>query len=573
MCKSICPGRQQPTIEFIAVNFINAGVVRHYARRWILVAVIPAVLVAMLGYARTASVPKTYQATAVMYVQKSTSPGQGGGGAIDVYASTALASSYSQMVGYGVIARRASRLLANKYPGYQVGGVSSQQTGQGTQALTQQASSQLVTVSVADTQPQRAIDAANAVVTAFIQTVQSIEQAKYSADLRALNQQLTSVTATINDLNRRIHQNSAGPSGLDTLRSSLVGYQITQQTLLASYNTFRIQADEDLHSVTPFAPADAAGLVGPHPSRTALLYGFAALLLLSGALFAFETFNDLPRTPSEIEDVVGAPILGTVQRFNSARGTPQLVTATRPRSPMAESYRLIRTNIQFTNIDNPPRTVLVTSALPTEGKSTTAANLAEVFAQSGLSVTLIDGDMRRPSLHKVFDVDGRRDGLTSLLVGNQMNGSAPAATSQPNLRMVPSGPIPPNPADLLGSHRMQSLIRHFREQSDLVIVDTPPILAVADAAILSTMVDGVILVCDPNKTKRRDLRHAREAIDAVGGKILGLVVNRLHPRGGMYYYYGNSNYNYGSVKDSGTPSGAPDRDRSRSRRKRERAER
>ena len=555
------------------MNFINAGVVRHYARRWILVAVIPAVLVAMLGYARTASVPKTYQATAVMYVQKSTSPGQGGGGAIDVYASTALASSYSQMVGYGVIARRASRLLANKYPGYQVGGVSSQQTGQGTQALTQQASSQLVTVSVADTQPQRAIDAANAVVTAFIQTVQSIEQAKYSADLRALNQQLTSVTATINDLNRRIHQNSGGPSGLDTLRSSLVGYQITQQTLLASYNTFRIQADEDLHSVTPFAPADAAGLVGPHPSRTALLYGFAALLLLSGALFAFETFNDLPRTPSEIEDVVGAPILGTVQRFNSARGTPQLVTATRPRSPMAESYRLIRTNIQFTNIDNPPRTVLVTSALPTEGKSTTAANLAEVFAQSGLSVTLIDGDMRRPSLHKVFDVDGRRDGLTSLLVGNQMNGSAPAATSQPNLRMVPSGPIPPNPADLLGSHRMQSLIRHFREQSDLVIVDTPPILAVADAAILSTMVDGVILVCDPNKTKRRDLRHAREAIDAVGGKILGLVVNRLHPRGGMYYYYGNSNYNYGSVKDSGTPSGAPDRDRSRSRRKRERAER
>ncbi len=552
------------------MNFINAGVVRHYARRWTLVAVIPAVLLAMLGYVRTASEAKTYQATAVMYVQKSTSSGQGGAGAIDVYASGLLAGSYSQMIGYGVIARRASRLLANKYPGYQVGGVSSQQKGVGPQSATQ-----LVTASVTDIQPQRAIDAANAVVTAFIQTIQSIEKAKYAADLRTLNRQLASGTAIINDLNRRISQYSGDPSGLASLRDSLGSYQITQQTLLTSYSTFRIQADEDLHSVTPFAPADAAGLVGPHPSRTAALYGFAALLVLSGALFAFEYFNDLPRTPNEIEDVVGAPILGTVQRFNSGRGASQLVTASRPRSPMAESYRLIRTNIQFTNIDNPPRTVVVSSALPAEGKSTTAGNLAEVFAQSGLSVTLIDADMRRPSLHKIFDIDGRRDGLTSLLVGNQMNGSAPAATSQPNLRMVPSGPIPPNPADLLGSHRMQSLIRHFREQSDLVIVDTPPVLAVADAAILSTMVDGVILVCDPNKTKRRDLRHAREAIEAVGGKILGVVVNRLHPRGGMYYYYGNYNYNYGSVTDDGASSGtgAPDRERSRTRRKRKRAER
>lgn len=557
------------------MNFINVGVLRHYARRWSLVAVIPAVLVALLGYGRTASQPKTYQATAVMYVQKSTSSGQGGAGAVDIYASNALAGSYSQMIGYGVIARRASQLLANKYPGYQVGGVSSQQQSQAPQSALQQSATQLVSVSVTDTQPQRAVDAANAVVTAFIQTVQSIERAKYAADLRTLNLNLTSSNSIIKDLNRRIKQYTGDPSGLAALRQSLDSNQIAQQTLFASYNTFRLQADEDLHTVTPFAPADAAGLVGPHPSRTAALYGFAALLLLSGALFAFEYFNDLPRTPSEIEDLVGAPILGTVQRFNSGRGASQLVTASRPRSPMAESYRLIRTNIQFTNIDNPPRTVVVTSALPAEGKSTSAANLAEVFAQSGLSVTLIDGDMRRPSLHKIFDIDGHRDGLTSLLVGNQMNGNAPAVASQPNLRMIPSGPIPPNPADLLGSHRMQSLIRHFREQSDLVMVDTPPVLAVADAAILSTMVDGVILVCDPNKTKRRDLRHAREAIEAVGGKILGLVVNRLHPRGGMYYYYGNYNYNYGSVTDDGVSSVASDpaRDGGRSRRKRERAER
>jgi len=557
------------------VSFINAGVLRHYARRWALVAVLPAVLVALLGFARTASEPKMYQATAVMYVQKSASSGQGGAGAVDIYASNALAGSYSQMIGYGVIARRASQLLANKYPGYQVGGVSSQQQGQAPQSALQQSASQLVTVSVTDTQPQRAVDAANTVVTAFIQTVQSIEKAKYAVDLRTLNQQLTSVSNNINDLNLRIQRYSGDPSGLATLHSSLDSYQISQQALRASYNTFRIQADEDLHSATPFAPAVAAGLVGPHPSRTAALYGFVALLLLSGALFAFETFNDLPRTPSEIEDVVGAPILGTVQRFNSGRGSSQLVTATRPRSPMAESYRLIRTNIQFTSIDSPPRTVVVTSALPAEGKSTTAGNLAEVFAQSGLSVTLIDGDMRRPSLHKIFDVDGRRNGLTSMLVGNQMNGSAPPATSQPNLHMIPSGPIPPNPADLLGSHRMQSLIRHFREQSDLVVIDTPPALAVADAAILSTMVDGVILVCDPNKTKRRDLRHAREAIEAVGGKILGLVVNRLHPRGGMYYYYGNRDYNYGVATDDGVASatGAPKLEGSRSRRKRERAAR
>jgi capsular exopolysaccharide synthesis family protein len=221
---------------------------------------------------------------------------------------------------------------------------------------------------------------------------------------------------------------------------------------------------------------------------------------------------------------------------------------------VSEAYRVIRTNIQFTDVDRPPRSLVVTSASPGEGKSTTASNLANVFAQAGTHVSLVDGDLRRPSLHNIFAVK-REEGLTNMLVATgALNGRGPWQTVFPNLDLIASGPLPPRPADLLGSARMKDITDHLSAGSAMVIIDSPPVLAVTDAAVLSTVADGVILVVDTARSKRRDLRRAREAIEGVGGRILGIVINRLEKRGsGYYYHYYQHHYGYPEKYDYTAP--------------------
>jgi polysaccharide biosynthesis transport protein len=273
----------------------------------------------------------------------------------------------------------------------------------------------------------------------------------------------------------------------------------------------------------------------------------------TGGIFLYDYLDDTPRTPEELEEIVGAPVLGTVQRFESAGLKPGLLSPQDASSHVAEAYRMIRTNLQYIDTDNPVRSILVTSPSPSEGKSTTIANLAQVFADAGRRVLLVDADMRRPVLHQLFQTD-RNQGLTNLLVGtDQLNGVGIQGTRQPNLALIAAGPAPPRPADLLTSERMAQLMAHLRRQADVVLVDTPPVLAVTDAAVMSTAVDGVVLVVDTAKTKRRELLRARESIEAVGGRILGMVVNRLDRRGsGYYYYYYQHNYGYQFKYDYGS---------------------
>jgi capsular exopolysaccharide synthesis family protein len=206
-------------------------------------------------------------------------------------------------------------------------------------------------------------------------------------------------------------------------------------------------------------------------------------------------------------------------------------------SGAAESYRLARTNLQFTDVDDPLRSIVVTSPQPRDGKTTTCSNLALVFAEGGKRVTLVDGDLRRPGLQYLLD-ERPREGLTNLLVGDSLNGHAQLSPDSDNLTILTSGPLPPNPADLLNSDRMRELIASLRAHSDMVVVDSPPVLAVADAAILATMVDGVVLVVDPNTTRLRDIRRAREMIEGVGGTIVGVIVNRAKTGSGIYRYAG-----------------------------------
>jgi protein-tyrosine kinase len=213
-----------------------------------------------------------------------------------------------------------------------------------------------------------------------------------------------------------------------------------------------------------------------------------------------------------------------------------IITHLEPRDPISEQYRTIRTNIQFSSVDESIHSLLVTSSAPGEGKSTTVANLAIVFAQAGKKVLLIDGDLRKPTVHYTFRLHNNI-GLTNVLTKQSTLDSAANKTEIENLYVMTSGPIPPNPAELLGSKAMDELLENAQQDFDIVIFDTPPVLAVTDAQILANKCNGTILVVNSGKTEIEPAMKAKELLLSSKGKLLGVVLNQKKAKDSQYYYY------------------------------------
>ncbi len=224
-------------------------------------------------------------------------------------------------------------------------------------------------------------------------------------------------------------------------------------------------------------------------------------------------------------------------------GSAGLIALTEPRSAAAEAFRALRTNIQFASPDKPVHTILATSTSPDDGKSTTIANLAVTFAASGSPTILVDADLRRPHLHKLFRLPNEQ-GLTTLVSEMARKGgdadldSHLQATGVPNLQVLTSGPVPPNPAEILASQRMADILARLREKAEYVLIDTPPVIAVADAAVLAPRVDGVFLVINAGKTKRDLAAKARDILLQVNANLLGVVLNNAKLDKSAYEYYG-----------------------------------
>lgn len=217
-----------------------------------------------------------------------------------------------------------------------------------------------------------------------------------------------------------------------------------------------------------------------------------------------------------------------------------LITYTDPRSVTAEQFKTLRTNIEFAQIDTKLRSILVSSSIPAEGKSTVAANLAVVMGQTDKKVLLVDADLRKPNVHRTFKLNNEQ-GLTTLIADPEMQFNQVVQRSRElNVYFLPSGPIPPNPAEMLASSRMAQLMREFEEYFDLIIYDTPPITAVTDSQILATRVGGVVLVTRYGYVRREEVRKSKETLDNVNANILGYVMNGqpTSEDSGYYGYYG-----------------------------------
>jgi capsular exopolysaccharide synthesis family protein len=217
-----------------------------------------------------------------------------------------------------------------------------------------------------------------------------------------------------------------------------------------------------------------------------------------------------------------------------------------PKSPISEAYRTLRTNIKFSSLDKPIKTLLITSPIPEAGKSSVSINLALTMAQDKYKVILVDTDLRKPTIHKIFKQDNKT-GLTNILVEDKKIKEVMRKMSDvdPNLYFIPSGPIPPNPSELLGSNKMKELIKELQEQADFVIFDSPPVIAVTDALVLATQVDGVVLILDFGEVPRELAKQTKQLLEKVKANILGVVLNKIdmekeaqyYPY--YYYYYGD----------------------------------
>ena len=300
--------------------------------------------------------------------------------------------------------------------------------------------------------------------------------------------------------------------------------------------------------------------------------GFALILGLAsgvGLAFLLEGLDNTVRTTEQAHMISGLAPLGMIPLGSkSAREGPnakrlviasskeavELVTQVRPQSQMAESYRALRTSLLLSNLGAPPKVIMVTSALPQEGKSTTSINCAVVLAQKGVRVLLIDADLRRPSIHKTLGM-GPRSGLSNVLTGSTTLEQSITRTSiLPNLYVLPAGTPPPNPAELLASSNMRDVLARLREEYDHIVIDTPPSLSVTDAVVLSPRADAVVLVIRSGQTTKQALRRARDLLTQVNAKVVGVLLNAVDLSSPDYYYYYEYQGKYaGYYRDEGSP--------------------
>ena len=341
-------------------------------------------------------------------------------------------------------------------------------------------------------------------------------------------------------------------SRLTQLQSTLDLYQNLYINLLSSLETVRLARLQNTPNIVKIEPATQPEKpIRPRTLMNTGLAAFMGLMLAAGIAFLVEYMDDTLKTPDDVEQVLGVPVLGFVAEMQyKNKKAEEVYVSHQPRSPVSEAFRSLRTNLEFSSVHKPIRTIIVTSPSPAEGKTTIAVNLAAIYAQSGKRVALVDADMRHPCVHRLLGLPNR-DGLSDLFrTGESVQSVSRTKLELPHLMVITSGSLPPNPAELLGSDRMSQILDELRGLVDVIVIDTPPSL-VADAQILSGKVDAVLLVVQPGKTQAETALASMEIYKRAGARVIGTVVNRI-PRNREYYYGGYKYYSpYNGKGDNG----------------------
>jgi succinoglycan biosynthesis transport protein ExoP len=398
----------------------------------------------------------------------------------------------------------------------------------------------LIQVSVTDTNPQRAADIANTLGGVFSERIATMNSARYALSKDNLLKQLADMEAQLQLVNDQLDV-AIDTTEKDSLAARQAQYRQIYSVLVSSYEQVRLAEAQSSTIITQVEPALVPySPISPKPQQSTMLATIVGMLLALGVIFAIDLLDDTVRNPETLSAELNLPILGVIPHHENQDEAP--ITRTQPRSPVTEAYRILRTNVEYANTDHNLHRILVTSPLPEDGKTTVVTNLAIVMAQRGLRTTLLDGDMRRPRTHKVLGMPNRV-GLSNLFLQPELhlNGHV-QVTSLKDLSLLASGPLPPNPAELLGSKRMVDILDGLMEEGDMVLIDTPPSLTVTDATVLAPLVDGIILVVKAGNTKMAAVKRQVAALRQVGARLLGVVVNDVHFESSRYSYYYHSYY-------------------------------
>ena len=312
---------------------------------------------------------------------------------------------------------------------------------------------------------------------------------------------------------------------------------------LEALNLTRVQSSPNVVQVEPATVPGSP--YSPRHYQTATLCGAVGLLGMACIAFLVEFLDDTIKTPEEVKEVLGLPVIGLVADMKgeySKRNTEKkkFFVANQPRSPIAEAFRSIRTSLEFFSVDDPLKMLVITSAGPEEGKTTIVSNLAAIIAKGNKRVLLLYADLRHPNVHMNLNISNRIE-LSDLILGRlPMEEVVQQSEEDDNLHVITSGSLPPNPAELLASEKMNKIIKKFRSQYDMILIDTPPAI-VTDAQILASKADGVIYVIRPGKTRSVTARTPLEEFECVDANMIGVVMNRI-PRNRSYYYGGFDYY-------------------------------
>lgn len=499
--------------------------IRIFRRRWWILLLLTVVAGSSAYWSASRETPM-YRATATMMVNPGAiGAGQGSTGSLNE--GVALSYTYVQLIN----TQPVRDLVQEELGGPIRSGVS---------ASTVQNTS-LIRITAVSSDPQAAADTANAYVSGFKhyvdnQNAQRTERAREGVDAQItfLNDQIDTLNAEIDD---------ADESELERLQQQRneLTRMVTQLETDAAYTSMQAAS-----STVVIESVDAARVPGapisPDISRSTMLGAVVGLMIAIGVIALLEYLDNTVKGHTNIQHLTRSPLLASIPVSPGINPGPrQIYTMAEPKAGSSEAVRLLRTNLTFAGVEREINSITVTSSGEGEGKSTTAANLAVAFASGGKSVALIDADLRKPTLHRIFGVENT-SGVTRFIADpDEQREDVSDRVALPGLTLVPSGPIPPNPSEMLVSPRFQQLITEMESEFDMVIVDTPPLLQTSDALMVGSVTDGILLMAHHGRTRVDALKNATGLIHQSGTRLIGVVVNQVDKASSTYYsggYYG-----------------------------------